>query len=75
MGEFLLDGGGTWWVLWGSASSSRLGKMDSKVCFASRSRGDKTRFIFFLCLCIKGLLKKKKKEDFIVNDGFPLSSL
>lgn len=46
----------------GSASSFRLGKMDLKVCFASGSRGDKTQFIFFLCLCIKGLLKKKKKK-------------
>lgn len=52
-------------------------EMDLKVCFATGSRGDKTQFIFFLCLCIKRLLKKKygKKEDFIVNYGFLLSSL
>lgn len=65
MGEFLLDKKGMW-CFGESVSSSRLGKMYSKACFASGSRGDQTRFILFLCLCIKQLLKKKK--DFIVND-------
>lgn len=76
MGEFL-DGGWMRWVFQGNASSSRLGKMDLKVCFASGSRGDKTLFVFFLCFCIKGLFKKKikRKANFIVNDGFLLSSL
>lgn len=63
MGEFL-DGVGMRWVLWGSASSSGWVEMDLKVYFATGNRGDKTQFIFFLC--IKRLLKKKyrKKEDF-----------